>query len=128
MNKVWIKKVVAFAFVMSVGMAFADVVTSFGINFCHGNDNTVSPTDTDTVGFSKGQFLAPNNWFNFEASAQGDRTVDVNGEQYSLTWSANGGWNNGSSPGDDNVKKILYGYLDSTTPTTLPSICTTAIW
>ena len=54
MNKVWIKKVVAFAFVMSVGMAFADVVTSFGINFCHGNDNTVSPTDTDTVGFSKG--------------------------------------------------------------------------
>ena len=100
-----IKGLLALALAAFTSGLWADVTSSFGVNFRTAEAQDI-PADT-AAGFSKEGYAQPTAWFNLNGSG-GKQTIN---SSFEVTWFASGTYYSGMST-DTSEGKILYGYLD----------------
>ena len=94
---------------VSGGITLYAMPYAFGVNFTKDDSNV---TTDATLGYATEGYAAPAAWINVAGASGGYTSIAApNAMSYTLTWSANGGWNSGNAK-DADSKNLLYGYLD----------------
>ena len=104
----YLKGLLTLALSALTGWMWAEVTSSFGINFRNADAQNI-PADT-AAGFTKGNYAQPTTWANLNG-ANGKQTITVSDASYEVTWTASGTYNSGMST-DTLTGKLLNRYLD----------------
>lgn len=101
----YLKGLLTLALAAFTGWMWADVTSSFGVNFTSGAGQNITE---GAAGFSKEGYAQPTTWTNVSG---GNGVAAVNGTL--VSWTSRGTWNS-SADTSTNDGKLLYNYLDDT--------------